>query len=155
MGNTKSTTTSTGILRHRHTSVIQQQEDISPTLAMMGVARRVYLKKVHVMMLRYSMAKLSNEFGMIKREGFERALVRANLTDVQVLDMLFALWDNVEGGEVPYREFCIGISPLACPFDDLSTILNVAIRVGDELNSKHIVWREAYELLRGKVLSHS
>ena len=155
MGNTKSTTTSTGILQHRHTSVIQQQEDISPTLAMMGVARRVYLKKTHVMMLRYSMAKLSNEFGMIKREGFERALVRANLTDVQVFDMLFALWDNIDSGEVPYREFCIGISPLACPYDDLTKILDFAVRVGDDLNSKRIVWREVYELLTGMFLSLS
>ena len=154
MGNTKSTT-STGILRRRLANDKHHQEDVAPTLAMMSVARRVHLKKVHVMMLRYSMAKLSNEFGMIKRDGFERALVRANLTDIQVFDMLFALWDNVESGEVPYREFCIGISPLACPFDDLSKILDFAVRVGDDLNSKHIVWREVYELLTGMFLSHS
>lgn len=149
MGNTKSTTTPTGILQHKHESAYQQLEDIAPTLAMMGVARRVYLKKVHVMMLQYSMAKFSNKHGMINREDFEIALVRAKLTDVQVFDMLFALWDNVQSGEVPYREFCVGISPLACPYDDLSTILEFAVRVSDDTNRKELEWRQLYELLTG------
>ncbi len=149
MGNTESTTTSTGILRHKHAIYCHQQEDIAPTLAMMGVARRVYLKKVHVMMLQYSMAKFSNKYGMINKEDFEKALVRAKLTDFQVFDMLFALWNNVDNGQVPYREFCAGISPLACPFDDLSTVLEFAVRVSDDTNSKQIAWRGVYELLTG------
>ena len=95
------------------------------------------------------MAKFSNKHGMINREDFEIALVRAKLTDVQVFDMLFALWDNAKIGEVPYREFCVGISPLACPFDDLSTILEFAVRVSDDSNRKELEWRQVYELLTG------
>ena len=151
MGNTKSST-SRGILRCSYIGNHEEGES-PPPLTMMAVAQKIGIKKVHIMMLRFSMAKLSDKFGMIQRDGFEKALVRANLSDLQVFNMLFTLWDNAENGKVPYREFCIGISPLSCPFDDLAAILEFAIRVNDNPNRKHIEWKEVYELLSGKLWS--
>ena len=96
------------------------------------------------------MAKESDHYGMTQRVGFERALDRANLSNFQVFDMLFSLWDNAESGKVPYREFCIGISPLACPMDDLEDILEFALRVCNNPNENSIEWKDLYELLMGK-----
>ena len=151
MGNTNSST-SRGILRKNHVgpAIISVEGDLPQSLAMMAVARRIFLKKVHVMMLRYSMAKLSDDFGMIQREAFEKALVRANLVNFDIFNLLFTLWHN-ENQQVPYREFCVGLSPLACPWDDLSTILEFALRVsGDDPNRKHIERMEVHEILTGK-----
>ena len=151
MGNTKSSMYS-GILRKNHAgpTIISVEDDESQSLAMMAVARRISLRKVHVMMLRYSMAKQSDDFGMIDREGFDRALARANLVGFEIFSLLFIMWDN-ETEKVSYREFCVGLSPLACPWDDLSVILQFALRVNDDdPNRKHIERTEVHELLTGE-----
>lgn len=148
MGNTESSSSSsspsTGILRRNGDNTLEVV-----SLAMMAVARNIFLKKVHILILRYAMAKLSDDFGMIQREGFERALAKANLSNVEIFDLLFTMWDNADDGKVFYKEFCMGIAPLACPFDDLSLILEFSLRVSDDLDRKYIEKKELHELLTG------
>ena len=154
MGNTtfSSSSLSTGILRCKKTNVDPQ--NALPSLIMMAASRKIFLKKVHVLLLRFAMAKLSDDFGRIRKEGFDRALAQANLANIEILDLLFTMWedhdDDGEDGSVPYKDFCMGISPLACPADDLSTILMFALRVSDESDRNCIDRRELYELLKGK-----
>jgi hypothetical protein len=152
MGNIESSSPSqTGCLRRNNNINNSNPEESLPSLAMMAVAQKVFLKKVHILMLRYTMAKLSDDFGMIEREGFDMALTRANLSNVtDVFDLLFTMWDNAENGKVSYKEFCLGISPLACPSDNLSVILRFALRVCDDLDRKRIERKELQELLTGK-----
>lgn len=101
-------------------------------------------------MLRYAMAKVADDYGMVQREGFDEALERANLKSFEIFDLLFTVWDNAESRRVSYREFCMGISPLACPLDDINGVLEFALRVTEKPNREHIEWKEVYELLTGK-----
>ena len=117
-------------------------------------------------MLRFSMKKFSDDFGMIDREGFDRARSGANLTKVEVFDLLFTMWEAAErkrnnnnnnsngaadSGKVSTREFCVGISPLACPSGDLSTILEFALRVSNDGQGRNTSeGRDLHELLTGK-----
>jgi len=144
MGNTKSSSKGS-FLQLRNDN--HDPEEVS--LAMMAVARKIFLKKVHVLALRYAMAKLSDDFGMITRRGFEEALARANLSKIEIFDLLFTMWDINDHGKVSYKEFCMGISPLACPFDDLPTIIGFALRVSDDFNRQYIGRNELHELLTG------
>jgi hypothetical protein len=150
MGNTVSSSVSTpGCLRNSNGADANHDDEL-PTLAMMAVARKVFLKKVHILMLRYSMAKLSDEYGMIEREGFDQAVARLNLSNIEIFDLLFTMWDNTADGKVPYKKFCMGISPLACPTDDLAVAIQFALRVSDDKDRKFIEWKELHELLMGK-----
>lgn len=148
MGNTKSSssTSADGCLRRSNDDKNTANE---APLAMMAVGRKMFLKKVHILLLRYSMAKLSDDFGMIQRQGFDQALVKAKLSKIEIFDLLFTMWDNAEDGKVSYKEFCMGISPLACPSEDLSVILEFALRVSDDINRKAIERKELHELLTG------
>ena len=120
---------------------------------MMAVAQKILIKKVHILILRYTMAKYSDDFGMIERQGFDIALTKANLSNVtNVFDLLFTMWDNAKNGKVSYKEFCLGISPLACPSDNLSVILRFALQVCDDLDRELIERKELQELLAGKLV---
>ena len=120
------------------------------SLAMMAVSQKFYLKRVHVLMLRYAMAKFSDDFGMIGREGFDQARAKAKLTKVEIFELLFTMWDNAESRKVSCKGFCVGISPLACPWGDLSTSIEFALRVSDDSGRKHIHRKDLHELLIGK-----
>ena len=153
MGNTESSSPPTGCLRHKNNSKSNNSnpEQSLPSLAMMAVAQKIFLKKVHILILRYAMAKHSDDFGMIERQGFNMALTRANLSNItNVFDLLFSMWDNADDGKVSYKEFCLGISPLACPSDNLSVILRFALHVCDDLDHKRIERKKLQELLTGK-----
>jgi len=152
MGNTESSSPPTGCLRHKNNSKSNNSnpEQSLPSLAMMAVAQKIFLKKVHILILRYAMAKHSDDFGMIERQGFNMALTRANLSNItNVFDLLFSMWDNADDGKVSYKEFCLGISPLACPSDNLSVILRFALHVCDDLDRKRIERKKLQELLTG------
>jgi hypothetical protein len=151
MGNTESSSPPTGCLRHKSNN--SNPEEALPSLAMMAVAQKILIKKVHILILRYTMAKYSDDFGMIERQGFDIALTKANLSNVtNVFDLLFTMWDNAKNGKVSYKEFCLGISPLACPSDNLSVILRFALQVCDDLDRELIERKELQELLAGKLV---
>jgi len=119
-------------------------------LAMMAVARKIFLQRVHILALRNAMSNFSDDFGMIKREGFDQALNFADLSKFEILDLLFTMWDNACDDKVSSKKFCIGISPLACPFDDLPSTIGFALRLSADLNPGHIERQELHELLTGK-----
>ena len=146
MGNTKSSSSSSS-------TGYTPGNDINPveiSLAMMAVARKVFLQRAHILALRNAMSKFSDVFGMIKREGFDQALALADLSKIEIFDLLFTMWDNAGDDKVSSKEFCTGISPLACPFDDIPSIIGFALRVGDDLNRGYIERHELHELLIGK-----
>lgn len=119
------------------------------SLAMMAVSRNCFLEKAQIISLRNAMTAFSDAFGMIKREGFDQALDLANLSNVEIFDLLFTMWDNKGDEKVSSKEFCIGISLLACPFDNTPTIINFALQVSDDLKRGYIEIQELHELLTG------
>ena len=124
------------------------------SLAMMAVSRNCFLEKAQIISLRNAMTAFSDAFGMIKREGFDQALDLANLSNVEIFDLLFTMWDNKGDEKVSSKEFCIGISLLACPFDTTPTIINFALQVSDDLKRGYIEIQELHELLTGKLVSY-
>jgi len=121
MGNQPSTTTS-------------DIENHPVKLAMMAVARNCELERVQILALKDAMAAFSDEGGMINRKGFDLALDLAGLSSVEIFDLLFTMWDNAGDERVPFKEFCTGIAPLACAYDELPTILWFSFRVYDDKN---------------------
>jgi hypothetical protein len=131
-------------------SLSERTCDSPVALAMMAVARNFELDRVQIIALRNAMAGLSDIHGMINREGFDDALDLAHLSKVEIFDLLFTMWDNAGIDRVPFRAFCVGISPLACPFDDLHSILRFALRVSDDVNRGSIGMDDLHILLSGK-----
>jgi Ca2+-binding EF-hand superfamily protein len=122
-------------------------------LAMMAVARNCTLDRVQIVALRNAMAGLCDKNEMIDKEGFDTALELAQLSNVaEIFHLLFTMWDNAGIDRVPFKEFCVGISPLACPHDDIHTILRFALRMSDEINRGCIELHELHRLLSSKAI---
>ena len=146
MGNAKSSLLSSSTVHPlKHDS-----DQMQSSLAMMAVASKISLHRAYILALRHAMSDFSDDFGMIKRQGFNKALASVDLSGVEVLDLLFTMWDNADDDKVSSKEFCMGISPLACPFNDLSSIIEFALRISDDSNRQHINRRDLHKLLTGK-----
>lgn len=118
-------------------------------LAMMAVARQSHLDRGQIVALRNAMAGYSDEHGIVHRKEFNQAVELANLVGVEILDLLFTMWDNEGRDEVPFKKFCVGISPLACPYEDTSGILRFALRISDDRNLGYIRSYDLQALLDG------
>eukprot|EP00536_Pseudo-nitzschia_multiseries_P014790 jgi/Psemu1/215927/e_gw1.768.18.1 len=130
-------------------SALTNERDPKVPLAMMAVSRKIFLHKGHIGRLRNAMAHFSDDLGMITREGFDKALEMVNVPGAEVFDLLFTMWDNADDGKVSSKQFCRGISPLACAFDDLSSTIRFALRISDESHRGRTNKKELYELLFG------
>lgn len=124
--------------------------DGSPVnLAMMAVAREIHLERGQLVALHNAMARYADEHGTVHREDFDRALELANLSGMEIFDLLFTMWDREGMDQVPFKGFCVGISPLACPFEDISVILRFALRICDDRNLGYIRQYDLQTLLDG------
>jgi hypothetical protein len=124
--------------------------DNSPVpLAMMAVAREIHFERGQIVALRNAMAGYADEHGIIHRKEFNQALELTNLVGVEIFELLFTLWDNEGHDEVPFRGFCVGISPLACPYDDVTNILRFALRICDDRNLGYTRVYDLQTLLNG------
>ncbi|KAG7352083.1 hypothetical protein IV203_008131 [Nitzschia inconspicua] len=118
-------------------------------LAMMAVARERHIEQGQIVALRSALAGFADDRGIVHRKEFDRALELANLGDVEIFDLLFTMWDNDGRDEIPFKGFCVGISPLACPYDDLAGILRFALRVSDNSNLGYVRAHELQTVLNG------
>ncbi|KAL3923491.1 MAG: hypothetical protein SGILL_001631 [Bacillariaceae sp.] len=115
----------------------------------MAVSRDVHVDRHQIVALRNSMSGFADKRGMIGREEFDMALQLANLSTVEIFDLLFTMWDNAGVNRVPFKGFCVGISPLACPYDSLQAILMFALFVSDDRDLGYIRSSELKSLLSG------
>mmetsp|Transcript_11041 Transcript_11041/g.26063 ORF Transcript_11041/g.26063 Transcript_11041/m.26063 type:complete len:337 (-) Transcript_11041:91-1101(-) len=145
MGNTKSSESTLS----RGSPLNHERDQKKAALAMMAVARKISLQKGHIVRLRNAMSEFSDDVGTIPRKGFDEALELANLPGPEVFDLLFTMWENADKGKVSSKAFCCGVSPLACPFDDLSSIIQFALSISDDSHRGHTNKKELYELLLG------
>lgn len=124
-----------------------------PNLRLTAVSRELKLDRHQIIALRNAMAGYADRRSMIGREEFDLALQLANLSGVEIFDLLFTMWDNDGVDKVPYKEFCVGISPLACPYDSVTAILMFALFVSDDRSLGYIRPSNLQSLLTGKLLS--
>lgn len=139
MGNIESTSTS---------SLSEDSQSIN--LAMMAVARNFQLKQEQLIALRTVLASHADRNGIVRKESFERALELFKLSNLELFDLLFTMWDSRGEDKVPFKGFCVGISPLACPYDDIGTVLSFALKVCDDRNLGFIRPYDLQCLLEGK-----
>jgi hypothetical protein len=118
----------------------------------MAVAREFSLDRHQIIALRYAMADFADRRGMVSRKEFDLALHHANLSDVEIFDLLFTMWDNEGVDKVPYKGFCVGLSPLSCPYDSITEILMFALFVSDDRNLGFIRPSDLRCLLNGMSL---
>mmetsp|Transcript_6921 Transcript_6921/g.22452 ORF Transcript_6921/g.22452 Transcript_6921/m.22452 type:complete len:203 (-) Transcript_6921:129-737(-) len=76
------------------------------------------IEKRELVLMRTKFAEAARRDGnlnTITREDFKSALeeIGTNDTDTEVLDRLFTMFDKMGDGQINYREFVVGISPLA------------------------------------------
>ena len=116
----------------------------------MAVARNVQIEKTQIIALRDAMTANADDRGKVSREGFDRALELSNLSEMEIFDLLFTLWDNAGEDCVPLKKFCTGISPLSCPYDELSVVIRFALRVCDDTNRGIIDVHDVQNVLYGK-----
>jgi len=77
----------------------------------------------------------------IDRDSFRVALLDTMVedSDTDILDQLFTMWDMMGSDSIQYREFLVGVSPLASgPRDSLGSILHYSLALMDASNSGRI-----------------
>ena len=123
-------------------------------LAIAALARQVCVKRSQILTLRDTFVILSsNDDEMITRQNFTEALKLANIereTDLEILDLLFTMWDAEGYDKVPFKEFSMGISPLACPDESPKSVLRFALEVSDQEKTGLVGPEELEDLLLSK-----
>ena len=123
------------------------------SLAMMAVARKLRLQRFQIIMMRESLKAFSDESGFVTRAHFDRALMHAKITQLEALeifDLLFTMWDHFDSQRIPAKQFAVGIAPLACSCDDITSVLRFALHINDECNNGRISPRDLHDVLISK-----
>ena len=107
-------------------------------LALIAVARQLRLQRIQMVALRDALSTYSDSTGFVDKTSFAASLKQAKIVnpgDVEIFDLLFIMWDGLGTEKIPYKEFSIGVSVLACPHDEVVSILRFALHIQDELNT--------------------
>lgn len=126
-------------------------------LAMMAVARQLRLQRFQIIMMRESLLSLSDPSGFVNRASFEISLALAKISQreaLEVFDLLFTMWDHHGNQRVPAKPFSVGIAPLACSCDDISSVLRFALHINDEHKNCLVSPRDLYNVLISKFCSY-
>jgi hypothetical protein len=70
----------------------------------------------------------------ISQDSFRKAVMDTMVEkkDTDIMDLLFIMWDLQGNHYIQYRDFLVGISPLACgPRDSLSSVLHYSLSLMD------------------------
>ena len=87
----------------------------------------------------------------INRESFHKVLfdILPPGKDAEIMDLLFTMWDLQGNHFIQFREFLVGISPLACgPKDSLSDLLHYTLSLMDTPRSGLITPYNLTKVLR-------
>jgi Ca2+-binding EF-hand superfamily protein len=117
-----------------------------------AVAKYMHLTKHQVILLQAATARRAKG-ASIKRKLFMRALDEVNVSkepDRDILINLFTMWDLSGTGRVPAHEFIVGLSPLACGGESISTILSFALQIMDLEGNGRVSASEALVMLKSK-----
>jgi len=119
-------------------------------LAIIAMAREFGLERRHIVVLRDSLRSHANADFMVSKEYFDHALKDAKVSDpkqIQLFDLLFTMWDYKGNNMIHYKDFCIAVSPLACPYDDIDSIINFTLLIGCETMDGKVNAEELHNIL--------
>ena len=125
-------------------------------LAMMAVARKLKLQRFQIIMMRECLKSFSDNYGFVDRASFDESLTRSKIVEeeaLEIFDLLFTMWDHHQLNVIPAKKFAIGISPLACSSDDVSSILRFALHMHDENNHGKVSEKDLHDVLISKLWS--
>jgi hypothetical protein len=135
----------------KHKDLLQKQP-----LATIAVAKQLALQRFQIVVLRDTLASYADSNGMVDKHFFDQALKRAKMTsteDKEIFDLLFTMWDSEGEEEIPHKPFSVlGVSPLACPNDDVVSILRFALYISDENSTGVITAKGLHDLLGSKLV---
>jgi len=123
-------------------------------LATVAVARSLQLNHSKLLSIRDTLSDFhASQDQRVGRPLFQLALDRASVRkhpDQKVLHLLFTMWDTAGDGRVSYQDFIVGLSPLACPNENLRSILTFSMDVMDTERSGKINGNQLVLLLKSK-----
>ena len=127
----------------------------SSNLKTAAIARYMSLSKHQVVQLHDACQQLSKPFNRttFKRKHFTAALNQAqidNETDRDILSCLCTMWDLSGDGYVPFHEFNISLTSLACPGEPISSVLGFAFQLMDQTGSGEVSAKQVIILLKSK-----
>jgi Ca2+-binding EF-hand superfamily protein len=125
----------------------------SKPLAISAIARQLSVNKAQLKVLRDEFQSLADKKLCITHHLFRLALKKAKIDqkDKEIFNLLFTMWDNQGEGTIPYKEFVVGMSPLACPDEHPKSIIQFALEVSDDKKSEMIGADELEDLLQSKL----
>lgn len=136
------------------------RENTKPSLATAAVANYMRLTKAHVRLLLRACRRLAQTtpppLNCIRRRDLPIILDQATLLsskEREIVTLLATLWDYNGTGKIPYHEFVLGLTPLACPHEDMEDVLELAVELmsTDENHSlKTVSAKQTVVLLKSK-----
>jgi Ca2+-binding EF-hand superfamily protein len=124
-------------------------------LATAAVAEMMRLTKPQIMDIKKKCAEMASKDGQIRRKHFHIIVAKAGQPDAEILDLLFTMWDENFDNRVPYLEFVVGIAPLACRYENMTSALKFVLQVMDHKETGKIGSRELMTILRSKFIQSS
>lgn len=146
MGNTKSS-------HGKNQQQQQQPQHQQSPLAIIAVAKQLAIEKFQILELRNTLAAFADRNGHVEKLVFREALKRAKIThpqQIEILELLFTMWDQAGEEKIPYKPFSIGISPLACANSDTISTIRFALQMIDDNGNGCIIPEELQDVLRSK-----
>jgi Ca2+-binding EF-hand superfamily protein len=124
-----------------------------PPLALIAVARKLTLQRCQIVSLRDALASFTDSDGYVDKQCFLSSLAKAHISspdDVEIFELLFIMWDSKGIEKIPYKAFSVGVAVLACPHDDIVSILRFAMHIQDEGNTGMMCSKSLRRLLHCK-----
>lgn len=122
-------------------------------LAITAVARQLKVQRYQIIVLRDTLARFANSLGMVNHDDYLQALKLANVSKiecVEIFNLLYTMWETEGEDNIPYKAFCVGIAPLACPDGKTSSIIRFILHVYDQKLEKTIDANDLSDLLKSK-----
>jgi hypothetical protein len=136
MGNTKSSSSS------------------SKPLAIAAVAKQLKVQRHQIIALRDALDSFSDSLGMVSHEDYLQALELVDLSGKKQLDeifkLLYIMWEDDGSHKIPYKKFSLGVAPLACPYDELPSLIRFILYVYGPKDQKIIDASDLSDLLKSE-----
>jgi len=125
------------------------------TLATVAMAKYLKITREQIVIIRDTLSRYADRDYRVDRQTFQISLDKAQVRtdpDQKVLHHLFTMWDDSAVGKdrILYHDLVVGLSPLACPGENLSSVLAFTLSVMDEQQTGKISSIQLLFMLKSK-----